>query len=547
MNYEELLQAERDEQRRQGRLKNRLLCCSVAGCTAAGSVNLRRAIDEEIVAQGRGGEIEVCGSGCLGLCSRAPNVRSSAVGENYHNVTLEDVPALVAGDRAHFAGRAVLDSHPFYQGQTRVVLANSGHVDPERVMDYVAMGGYQALLRALSEMTPVDIVEEVKKSGLRGRGGAGYPTGVKWELVARQESAVKYVICNADEGDPGAFMDRSVLEGDPHRVLEGMAIAGLAVGASQGYIYVRGESPLAVERVRTAIREAEREGLLGIRTLDHDFQFRIDVRIGAGAYVCGEETALIASIEGKRGSPRPRPPYPPEKGLWGRPTLINNVETFANIPPIISKGGAWFASMGTPKSTGTKVFALAGGTKRTGLVEVPMGTTLRRILFDIAGGMADGGEFKAAQTGGPAGGCIPERYLDLPMDYESLSSIGSMMGSGGLIVLDRSFCMVDMARFFMEFCQDESCGKCIPCRAGTVQMHTILQRILDGQGQESDLALLEELGQVLRQMSLCGLGQAAPTPVISTLAHFREEYLTHIREGRCLAGSCARQAEEVLA
>ncbi len=538
MTFDELVTAEQEELKRQSRLKDRVLCCSVAGCMAAGSVALRRAIDEEILAQGKGGEIEVCGSGCLGLCSKAPCVRSTARHENYTDVTLTDVPALVSGDNTRFEGRTVTDDDPFYQKQQRIVLENSGRVDPERVRDYLAVGGYQGLLKALSDMTPEEIVEEIKKSGLRGRGGAGYPTGVKWELVARQESSTKYVICNADEGDPGAFMDRSVLEGDPHRVLEGMAIAGLAVGASQGYIYVRGESPLAVERVRIAIREAEREGLLGIRTLDHNFQFRIDVRIGAGAYVCGEETALIASIEGKRGSPRPRPPYPPEKGLWGQPTLINNVETFANIAPIIRNGAAWYASIGTPKSTGTKVFAIAGATRRTGLMEVPMGTTLRKILFEVAGGIAEGHEFKAAQTGGPAGGCIPAEHLDLPMDYESLSHIGSMMGSGGLIVLDNSFCMVDMARFFMEFCMDESCGKCIPCRAGTVQMHDILERIKLGKGKPSDLDLLEELSSVLKQMSLCGLGQAAPTPVVSTLRFFREEYESHIRDHRCLAGSC---------
>ncbi len=384
MNYDELLQAERDELKRQARLKDRILCCTVAGCMAAGATTLRHAIDEEIVAQGRGGEVEVAGSGCLGLCNHAQCVRSAARQENYFDVTLQDALALVAqagGD--HFRGRTVPDSDDFYRMQNRIVLANSGRVDLERVMDYVAAGGYQGLLKALSDMTPTEVIEEIKASGLRGRGGAGYPTGLKWELVARQESPLKYVICNAEEGDPGAFMDRSVLEGDPHRVLEGMAIAGLAVGASQGYIYMRGESPLAVERVRIAIREAEREGLLGIRMMDHNLQFRIDVRIGAGAYVCGEATALIASIEGKRGSPRPRPPYPPERGLWTQPTLINNVETFANIPPIIRRGAAWYASIGTAKSTGTKVFALAGGTKRSGLIEVPMGTPLRAILFDI--------------------------------------------------------------------------------------------------------------------------------------------------------------------
>jgi bidirectional [NiFe] hydrogenase diaphorase subunit len=546
MNAEELFEAAELEQQRQASLKDRILCCSVAGCMAAGgSPAIRHAIEDEVRSQGLQNEVEVCGTGCLGLCGRAPCVRSRNNQENYEDVRLDDIPYLVRGDRSRFHGRTVRDSDLFYTGQHRIVLENAGRTDPERIMDYISVGGYQALFKAVSEMSPHDVIEEMKKSGLRGRGGAGYPTGLKWELVARQESPTKYVICNADEGDPGAFMDRSVLEGDPHRVLEGMAIAGFATGAAQGYIYVRGESPLAVERVRQAIRQAEREGLLGNRVLDHNFQFRVDLRIGAGAYVCGEETALIASIEGQRGSPRPRPPYPPERGLWGAPTLINNVETFANVAPIIRKGGAWFASIGTAQSKGTKVYALAGRITRTGLVEVPMGTTLRTLLFGIAGGVPDGYVFKAAQPGGPAGGCIPAQYLDLPMEFDSLLSIGSMIGSGGLIVMDNSVCMVDMARFFMEFCMDESCGKCVPCRAGTVQMHDILQRITRGEGTESDLRMLEELSGLLRQTSLCGLGMAASNPVMSTLRHFRNEYEAHIREGRCMAGSCI--GEEVSA
>ncbi len=539
MNIEELIETGQQESERQAGLRNRILCCSVAGCTAAaGSAAIRGSIEAAIQEQGLPGEVEVCGTGCLGLCGHAPCVRSANLNETYHDVTAADAPYLVRGDRSRFAGRTVRDSDAFYAGQCRVVLENSGRVDPERVLDYIAAGGYQGLLKVISEMTPFEVVEEIKKSGLRGRGGAGYPTGLKWELVARQESPVKYVICNADEGDPGAFMDRSVLEGDPHRVLEGMAIAAFAVGATQGYIYVRGESPLAVERVRTAIRQAEREGLLGNRILDHNFQFRIDVRIGAGAYVCGEETALIASIEGQRGTPRPRPPYPPEKGLWGAPTLINNVETFANIAPIIRKGSAWYASMGTAASRGTKVYALAGRIAKPGLVEVTMGTPLRIILFDIAGGVPPGYSFKAAQTGGPAAGCIPAQHLDVPMEYESLQAIGSMIGSGGLIVVDNSVCMVDLARFFMEFCMDESCGKCIPCRAGTVQMHDTLDRIAKGTGSEADLSLLEELAGLMRATSLCGLGMAAPNPVMSTIRHFKDEYLAHIRDHRCLAGSC---------
>jgi bidirectional [NiFe] hydrogenase diaphorase subunit len=394
-------------------------------------------------------------------------------------------------------------------------------------------------------MSPREVIDEVTKSGLRGRGGAGYPTGLKWELVSKQIPQQKYVVCNADEGDPGAFMDRSVLEGDPHRVLEGMAIAAYAVGAQQGYIYVRGEYGLAIQRLQAAIKQAERERLLGNRVLDTGFQFRIDLRIGAGAFVCGEETALIASIEGKRGQPRQRPPYPPESGLWNAPTLINNVETFANIPPIIRQGGDWFASTGTAGSKGTKVFALAGKIANTGLVEVPMGTTLRTILFEIGGGIP-GGKFKAAQTGGPSGGCIPEQFLDVPVDYESLTKIGSIMGSGGLIVMDDSSCMVDVARFFMEFCMDESCGKCIPCRAGTVQMHDILLRATRGEADSGDLEMLQELAELLREASLCGLGQTAPNPVMSTLRYFPQEYEAHIREHRCPAGHCQIQHQEAV-
>ncbi|HUA82511.1 MAG TPA: NuoF family protein [Bryobacteraceae bacterium] len=520
------------EQDRQSRLKNRILCCSVAGCLSAGAEGVREAIQNETDHP----ETEVCRTGCMGLCSRGPLVRSSANDVVYTDVTPRDARAIAHGEPIE--GRMLRPDHPFYAGQRRLILANSGYADPERIGDYIALGGYQSLLCALAEMKPEEIVGEVKKSRLRGRGGAGYPAGLKWELVARHPSSTKYVICNADEGDPGAFMNRSVLEGDPHRVLEGMAIAGRAVGAQQGYIYARGESPLAIERIRTAIAQARREGLLGSRILDSSFQFEIDLRIGAGAYVCGEETALIASIEGKRGQPVPRPPYPPESGLWGQPTLINNVETFANISTIIEQGGEWFASIGAPASPGTKVFALAGRIVRTGLVEVPIGTSLRTILFDLGGGVPEGYQFKAAQTGGPAGGCIPAQYLDLPMDYDSLTRIGTMMGSGGLIVMDTSSCMVDVARFFMEFCRDESCGKCIPCRAGTVQMHEILARMTRGEGVEGDFKMLEELSGLLKEASLCGLGLAAPNPVLSTLRHFREEYEEHIREHRCPAGHC---------
>jgi bidirectional [NiFe] hydrogenase diaphorase subunit len=474
----------------------------------------------------------------MGLCSRGPLVRSAASDSIHTNVTPADAKAIVDGTRPG----ALTADHPFYGGQRRLILANSGHCDPERIADYIAAGGYGSLLRAVTEMTPVEIVAAIRKSGLRGRGGAGYPAGLKWELVARQPAHTKYVVCNADEGDPGAFMNRSVLEGDPHRVLEGMAIAGRAVGAQQGYIYVRGEAPLAVARLQTALEQARGSGLLGERIFESGFNFRIDLRIGAGAYVCGEETALLASIEGKRGQPISRPPYPPERGLWTQPTLINNVETFANIPGIIEKGGDWFASIGSPASPGTKVFALAGRVMRAGPVEVTIGTKLRNIIYDMGGGVPEGCEFKAAQTGGPAGGCIPAAHLDVAMDYDSLQGIGTMMGSGGLIVMDTSTCMVDVARYFMEFCREQSCGKCIPCRAGTVQMHEILARITRGQGVDGDLSMLEELSGLLRATSLCGLGMAAPNPVMSTLRHFRNEYESHIREHQCLAGHCGAAA-----
>jgi bidirectional [NiFe] hydrogenase diaphorase subunit len=547
MTAEELSEKQAEEAARQQALKNRIFCCTAAGCISCGADSVRHALSSEIATH-PGEKVEVCGTGCMGMCGRGPLVYSSADQQLYGNLTAADALALLAHDQQKLASRSIDLQSPFFARQHKIVLANSGRVDPEKLTDYIAVGGYQSLAKALQEMTPKEVVEEVKKSGLRGRGGAGYPTGLKWELVAKQIQPTKYVVCNADEGDPGAFMDRSVLEGDPHRVLEGMAIAGYAVGAQQGFIYVRGEYGLAIQRLQTAIKQAEREHLLGTRILEQGFQFRIDLRIGAGAFVCGEETALIASIEGKRGQPRQRPPYPPASGLWGAPTLINNVETFANIPPIIERGGEWLAGIGTDGSKGTKVFALAGKIANTGLIEVPMGATLREILFEIGGGIP-GHKFKAAQTGGPSGGCIPEQFLDVPVDYESLTKIGSIMGSGGLIVMDDTSCMVDVARFFMEFCMDESCGKCIPCRAGTVQMHDILQRITAGAASEDDLEMLKSLCDLLRDTSLCGLGQTAPNPVVSTLKYFPEEYQAHIREKRCPAGHChiAPEAEEVSA
>ncbi len=528
---------------------HRFAVCTAAGCLSAGSAAVRDAIETAATNQGFGSSACVMGTGCLGLCHAAPLVRvesADAPPVLFTHVTQDLARSLVDGA----AAGALPDvqrfdlAHPFFSRQHRVVLANSGEIDSERVEDYIATGGYAALTRALTDMRPEEVIRNVTVSGLRGRGGAGYPTGLKWSTVAKAAGPGRVVVCNADEGDPGAFMDRSVLEGDPHRVLEGMALAGYAVGAEQGYIYVRGEYPLAIARLKTAIRQAERMQLLGHRVLDTPFNFRIDLRIGAGAFVCGEETALIASIEGRRGTPRPRPPFPAESGLWGRPTLINNVETFANVAPIVLHGGDAYASVGTARSAGTKVFALAGRIVHTGLVEVPMGMPLRDIIFEIGGGIPDGRRFKAAQTGGPSGGCIPAEHLDLPVDYEALAGIGSIMGSGGLIVMDDGSCMVDVARYFMEFCRDESCGKCVPCRAGTVQMHHLLTRMTHGVATERDLLLLEQLAELVTRTSLCGLGQTAANPVMSTLRHFRDEYMAHILDRRCPAGVCPMDGTE---
>jgi bidirectional [NiFe] hydrogenase diaphorase subunit len=543
---------EREEARRAA-ARHRVGVCGAASCRSLGSAGVRTALERAVGEAGLEGEVEVSGTGCLGLCHAGPLVQvESRDGEGaagrvlYRGFGTADAGRLV---KEHLAGgvpladrRLPIDT-PFFTRQRRVVLEGSGRLDPERIESCLAAGAWQALHQVLTRSRPEEVVAEVTRSGLRGRGGAGYPTGLKWSTVARAPGAPKYVICNADEGDPGAFMDRSVLEGDPHRVLEGMAIAGYAVGAAQGFIYVRGEHPLAIERLRTALEQAGRLGLLGHRIFGTGFDFRIDLRIGAGAYVCGEETALIASIEGRRGTPRPRPPWPAQSGLWGLPTLINNVETFANVPAVIRNGGAWFASMGTPTSKGTKVFALAGQVVHTGLIEVPMGTTLRQIVFEIGGGIPGGRAFKAAQTGGPSGGCIPARFLDLPVDYESLQEVGSFMGSGGLIILDESSCMVDVAAFYMDFCCEESCGACAPCRAGTSQLLGLLRRIQRGEGREADVDRIEELAELLKATSLCGLGQGAPTPLLSTLRWFRDEVLAHVRERRCPAGVCAMTAE----
>jgi bidirectional [NiFe] hydrogenase diaphorase subunit len=470
-------------------------------------------------------EVEVRGVGCMKLCCEGPLVANDASNELFVKVTAENAPSIIDALKGGKCAVEKSDANAaFFTKQLAIVLANSGIVNPERIESYIAADGYLALHEVLNEMTPKDAVETMVKSGLRGRGGAGFPTGLKWGTVAKSPGAKKYVICNADEGDPGAFMDRSVLESDPHSVLEGMAIAAYAVGADQGYIYCRAEYPLAITRLNLAIKQAKMMGLLGAGIFESPFNFNIEIRIGAGAFVCGEETALMMSVEGKRGTPRPRPPFPAESGLFGCPTLLNNVETFANVPTIYRKGAEWFAGIGTEKSKGTKVFALAGKIKNTGLIEVPMGTPLRTIVEEMGGGAPDGGKIKAVQTGGPSGGCIPAEHLDTPVDYESLGKLGSIMGSGGMIVMDESTKMVDVARFFMEFCMDESCGKCIPCRAGTLQMHNLLDKILKRKATARDLATLEELCDMVRNTSLCGLGQTAPNPTLSTLRFFRNEY-----------------------
>jgi bidirectional [NiFe] hydrogenase diaphorase subunit len=505
--------------------------CTAAGCLSQKSDELLDALKnaaQENDASGEGCKCKVKGVGCMGLCSAGPLVEVKSGDNNvmYQKVSAEDAAEVIERLGKDPIKRLKLDLNiPFFNRQEQIVLENSGKIDPEKIEDYIAKGGYQALAKALTERSPMEVIDEVVISGLRGRGGGGYPTGLKWVTVSKAISDTKYVICNADEGDPGAFMDRSVLESDPHRVLEGMAIAGYAVGANKGYIYVRAEYPLAIDRLKKAIRQATRKNLLGNDIFGTPFSFQIEIRLGAGAFVCGEETALIASIEGKRGQPRPRPPYPADYGLWGEPTLINNVETFANIAPIIRNGGEWYAGFGTEHSKGTKVFALAGQIKNTGLIEVPMGISLQEIIFDIGGGMSGEGGFKAVQTGGPSGGCIPAEHLDTSVDYESLQELGSIMGSGGMIVMDATSSMVSVAQYFMEFSMSESCGKCIPCRVGTAEMYNLLDKISKGKAAtQADLDMLIELCDLVQNTSLCGLGQSAPNPVVSTLRFFKEEY-----------------------
>ena len=534
--------------------RTHVLVCGGTGCTSSGSAKIIERLNEEIEKVGLQEEVKVVKTGCFGLCALGPIMVVYPEGSFYSRVKEEDIPEIVS---EHFLkGRIVkrllysetvendtvksLNETDFYKKQHRVALRNCGVINPENIDEYIGFHGYEALGKALTEMTPDQVIQTILDSGLRGRGGGGFPTGRKWALAKMNDADQKYVCCNADEGDPGAFMDRSVLEGDPHVVLEAMAIAGYAIGASQGYIYVRAEYPIAVKRLQIAIGQAREYGLLGKNIFDTAVDFDMDIRLGAGAFVCGEETALMTSIEGHRGEPRPRPPFPAQKGLFGKPTILNNVETYANIPQIILNGADWFASMGTEKSKGTKVFALGGKIHNTGLVEIPMGTTLREIVEEIGGGIPNGKKFKAAQTGGPSGGCIPASLIDTPIDYDNLIAIGSMMGSGGLIVMDEDNCMVDIAKFFLEFTVDESCGKCTPCRVGTKRLYELLEKITNGNGEMEDLQKLEDLCYYIKQNALCGLGQTAPNPVLSTLRYFKDEYIAHIQEKRCPAGVCKK-------
>ena len=533
--------------------RSQVLICTGTGCSSSNSPAIIKRFEECIRNAGLENEIKVVRTGCFGLCENGPICIVYPEGAFYSHIKVDDVERIVSEHLVK--GRVVadllykksvtedgkirsLEEIDFYKKQKRVALRNCGVIDPENINEYIAFDGYKALAKALTEMSRDDVIDVILKSGLRGRGGAGFPTGLKWKFAKAPESDVKYVCCNADEGDPGAFMDRSVLEGDPHSVLEAMAIAGYAIGSQQGYIYVRAEYPIAVKRLRIAIDQAREAGLLGKDIYGTGFNFDIDLRLGSGAFVCGEETALMTSIEGCRGEPRPRPPFPAIKGLFGKPTILNNVETLANVCQIILNGPEWFASMGTEKSKGTKVFALGGKINNTGLVEIPMGTTLREIIYDIGGGIPNGKKFKAAQTGGPSGGCIPAEHLDIPIDYDNLIAIGSMMGSGGMIVMDEDNCMVNIAKFFLEFTVDESCGKCPPCRIGTRRMLEILDRITHGKGEDGDIEKLEKLAKNIKASALCGLGQTAPNPVLSTLRYFRDEYEAHIYEKRCPAGVC---------
>lgn len=533
-------------------IRSHVLVCGGTGCTSSGSEQIIKTLENEISKQGLAEEVKVVRTGCFGLCALGPIMIIYPEGAFYSMVNVDDIPEIVSEHL--LKGRIVkrllyketvaedniksLNETPFYKKQQRVALRNCGVINPENIDEYIGVDGYQALGKVLTEMTPAQVIETIKASGLRGRGGAGFPTGLKWQFASQYDADQKYVCCNADEGDPGAFMDRSVLEGDPHAVLEAMAIAGYAIGASQGYIYVRAEYPIAVKRLQIAINQAHEYGLLGNDIFGTGFNFDIGLRLGAGAFVCGEETALMTSIEGHRGEPRPRPPFPAQKGLFGKPTILNNVETYANVAQIILKGSEWFSSIGTEKSKGTKVFALGGKINHTGLVEIPMGTTLDEIINEIGGGVPNGKKFKAAQTGGPSGGCIPASLIDIKIDYDNLLSIGSMMGSGGLIVMDEDNCMVDMAKFFLEFTVDESCGKCTPCRIGTKRLLELLEKITSGNGTMEDLDKIEKLSYYIKENSLCGLGQTAPNPVLSMMHHFHDEWIAHVVDKKCPAGVC---------
>jgi NADP-reducing hydrogenase subunit HndC len=542
------------------RIRGHVLICGGTGCTSSHSPAIVKEFEAQLKSFDLDKEIKVIQTGCFGLCALGPIVIVYPEGSFYSSVTVDDVKEIV--EEHLFKGRIVkrllydktikddtiksLNEVDFYKKQLRIALRNCGVIDPENIDEYIASDGYKALEKVLTSMTREEVIDTIKKSGLRGRGGAGFPTGMKWEFTYRAEGDQKYVVCNADEGDPGAFMDRSILEGDPHTLIEAMTIAAYAVGANQGFVYVRAEYPIAVKRLRIAIEQAKEYGLLGKNICGTDFSFDLELRLGAGAFVCGEETALLTSIEGKRGEPRPRPPFPAVKGLWAKPTLLNNVETYANIPVIINNGPEWFFSIGTEKSKGTKVFALGGKINNTGLVEVPMGTTLREIIEEIGGGIPGGKKFKAAQTGGPSGGCIPASLIDTPIDYDSLMAIGSMMGSGGLIVMDEDNCMVDIAKFFLAFTVDESCGKCAPCRIGTKRLYEILEKITDGNGTMEDLEKLETLANTIKSSSLCGLGQTSPNPVLSTLRYFRDEYIAHVVDKKCPAGVCKKLLRYVI-
>jgi NADH-quinone oxidoreductase subunit F/NADP-reducing hydrogenase subunit HndC len=530
--------------------RRHVMVCGGPGCHSSGSPGISGFLEEELSRRGLSEQVKVFQPGCFGFCEKGPMIEIHPDNTTYCEVSVEDVATIVEdhfiqGNQVErllykdpITKKRFASNLPFYNGQLRIALRNVGFIAPENILEYIAADGYQGLVKVLFDMTPLEVIEVIKKSGLRGRGGGGFSTGLKWELTRNSEAEQRYIICNADEGDPGAFMDRSVLEGDPHSVLEGMLIAGSAIGASHGFIYVRAEYPAAIHRLQVAIVQAREYGLLGKGILGSDFCFDIELKYGAGAFVCGEETALIHSIEGARGEPSVKPPFPAQKGLWGKPTCVNNVETLANIPPILLKGADWFAGIGTEKSKGTKVFALAGKVRNVGLVEVPMGTTLRQIIFNMGGGIKNNKTFKAAQTGGPSGGCIPTKYLDTPIDYESLANIGSMMGSGGLIVMDEGDCMVNIAKFFLEFTVDESCGRCTACRVGTKRLHEILTKITEGKGSLDDLDNLVQLGKIVKTASLCGLGQTAPNPILSTIEYFRDEYLAHIVDKTCPAGVC---------